>query len=277
MKISLGQLCGWYGISRQAHYQMKRRQEQQAQEGEEVLEMVRAIRRQHPRMGGRKLYYKIQPEMEQRDIHLGRDRFFDLLRKHNLLIRPRKRRYRTTWPGKWRCENLLASADITRPNQAWVCDLTYIATENGFAYLALVTDLYSRRILGYDLSRSLSQEGATRALQMAIVQAGQPLEGLIHHSDHGVQYASIQYRQLVAEHGIRSSMGEVGNCYDNAVAERVNGILKLEYGLDATFVDFVQAQLAVTQAVWLYNHERPHLALDFRTPMYVYHHAVLNL
>jgi transposase InsO family protein len=271
MKITQAQLCGWYEISRQAHYQRKRRQQQHRQDGEQVLELVRAIRRRHPRMGGRKLYYKIQPEMEQRDIHLGRDRFFDLLRTHNLLIRPRKRSYRTTWSGKWRCENLLAMATITRPNQAWVCDLTYIATESGFAYLALVTDLYSRRILGYDLSRSLSQEGATRALQMAIAQADQPLDGLIHHSDHGVQYASIQYRQLLAQHGIRSSMGEVGNCYDNAVAERVNGILKLEYGLDGLFVDFVQAQLAVTQAVWLYNHERPHLALDYRTPMDVYH------
>jgi putative transposase len=276
MRISLGQLCAWYGISRQAHYQMKQRQEQRTQEGEEILEMVRAIRRQHPRMGGRKLYQKIQEGLSERDIQLGRDRFFELLRRHNLLIRPRKRRYRTTWPGKWRCENLLATADITRPNQAWVCDLTYIATENGFAYLALVTDLYSRRILGYDLSRSLSQEGVTRALQRALAQADQPLDGLIHHSDHGIQYTSLNYRQLLTEHGIRSSMGEVGNCYDNAVAERVNGILKLEYGLDATFVDFVQAQIAVTQAVWLYNHDRPHLALDFQTPMSVYHHAFHN-
>jgi len=271
MKISVGQLCAWYGISRQAYYQMKHRQQQQAQEGEKVLEMVRAIRRHHPKMGGRKLYRQIQPEMAQRGIQLGRDRFFDLLRRSGLLIRRRKRSYRTTWPGKWRCENLLASADITRPNQAWVCDLTYITTENGFAYLALVTDLFSRRILGYDLSHSLSHEGATRALQMALTKVDQPLDGLIHHSDHGVQYASSAYRQLLAEHGIRSSMGEVGNCYDNAVAERVNGILKLEYLLDATFTDYVQAQLAVIQTVWLYNNERPHLALDFQTPMSVYH------
>ncbi len=262
--------CAWYGISRQAHYQMKWRHQQQQQDGAVVLELVRAIRRKHPRMGGRKLYHQLQPELRQRDIQLGRDRFFDLLRAHDLLVRPKKRAYRTTWPGKWRCENLLATAAITRPNQAWVCDLTYITTENGFVYLALVTDRYSRRIMGYDLSRSLCLEGATRALQLAIAQAAQPLDGLIHHSDHGVQYTSAPYRQVLAQHHIRSSMGEVGNCYDNAVAERVNGILKLEYGLDETLVDFLQAQLAVAQAVWLYNHERPHLALAYQIPMHVY-------
>ena len=233
--------------------------------------MVREIRHHHPRMGGRKLYQKIQQDLQERDIRLGRDRFFDLLRRNGLLIRRRKRSYRTTWPGKWRCENLLEATTITRPNQAWVCDLTYIATENGFAYLALVTDFYSRRILGYDLSHSLSQEGATRALKMALAKVNQPLDGLIHHSDHGVQYVSSHYRQLLAEYGIRSSMGEVGNCYDNAVAERVNGILKQEYSLDATFTDYIQAQLAVIQAVWLYNNDRPHLALDFQTPTSVYH------
>ena len=274
MKLTLEQLCNWYGISRQAHYQMQRRQQAQARVAETVLEMVRTIRRRHPRMGGRKLYNKVQPELEQRGIHQGRDRFFDLLRTHDLLIHPKKRHYRTTWPGKWRCENLLETAVITRPNQAWVCDLTYIATESGFAYLALITDLYSRRILGYDLSRALTQEGATRALQMALIQVARPLDGLIHHSDHGVQYASAAYRQHLAQHGIRSSMGEVGNCYDNAVAERVNGILKLEYDLDGTFVDFAQAQSAVAQAVWLYNHERPHLALDYQTPMAVYQHFI---
>ncbi len=267
---SMETICAWYGISRQAHYQMKWRQQQQQQQAEEVLALVRKIRHKHKRMGGRKLYHQLQPELLKRGIQLGRDRFFDLLREHDLLLRPKKRAYRTTWAGKWRCENLLAEALITAPNQAWVCDLTYIATEVGFVYLALVTDLYSRRIMGYDLSRSLCLEGATRAVQMAIAQAGQPLAGLIHHSDHGVQYTSHPYRDLLAQHHILSSMGEVGNCYDNAVAERVNGILKLEYGLDDTFVDFAQAHLAVEQAVWLYNHERPHLALAYQKPFQVY-------
>jgi putative transposase len=269
--MMMNHICGWYGISRQAHYQMKRRQAQEQQEAQEILALVRDKRHRHTRMGGRKLYHQLQPKWAKQAIQMGRDRFFDLLRAHNLLVQPKKRRCRTTWAGRWRCQNLLAETTITSPNQAWVSDLTYIATETDFVYLALVTDLCSRRIMGYDLSSSLSLDGAARAVQMAIAQAGdQPLEGLIHHSDHGVQYTSGPYRDLLAHYQIQSSMGEVGNCYDNAVAERVNGILKLEYGLDETFVDLAQAQLAVDQAVWLYNHERPHLALIYQFPYQVY-------
>ena len=268
--MTLNRLCGWYGISRQAYYQMKWQQQQRQEAAAQVLELVRQIRHRHKRLGGRKLYHQLQPELLKLGIPLGRDRFFELLRAHKLLLNPKKRACHTTWAGSWRCQNLLAEAIITRPNQAWVCDLTYIATESGFVYLALVTDLYSRRIMGYDLSRSLTLEGATRAMQKAISQAAHSLNGLIHHSDHGVQYTSRPYRDLLAHHHIHSSMGEVGNCYDNPVAERVNGILKLEYGLDDSFVDVAQAHLAVEQAIWLYNHERPHLALNYQIPYQVH-------
>jgi len=264
-------LCGWYGISRQAHYQQQQQQRQREEQAERLVELVQQERQRHPRMGGRKLYHRLQPKMSKQGLLVGRDRFFGVLRDHNLLVHPKKRGYRTTWAGRWRCENLLAQAVIIRPNQAWVCDLTYLLTEAGFVFLALVTDLYSRRIMGYDLSASLTLDGAKRAAQMAITQAvPNSLAGLIHHSDHGVQYTSGPYRQLLADHSIRSSMGEVGNCYDNAVAERINGILKLEYGLDDIFVDLAQAHLAVEQAVWLYNHERPHLSLNYQTPDYAY-------
>ena len=260
--MTMSSLCQWYGISRQAHYQMKWQQRRQQAGVAQVVELVQQVRQRHPRMGGRKLYHHLQSDLEQQGIQLGRDRFFEVLRQHDLLLRPKKRAYRTTWAGRWRCDNLLTGALITGPNQAWVSDLTYIATEQGFVFLALVTDLYSRRIMGDDLSPSL---------QLAVAQTGQPsLPGLIHHSDHGVQYTSGPYRALPAKHHIRPSMGEVGNCYDNAVAERLNGILKLEYGLDETFVDFAQAQLAVSQAVWLYNHQRPHLSLNYQTPYHVY-------
>lgn len=154
------ELCDWYGVSRQAHYQLKRQQQAEAQQ---VLALVQQIRQRHKRLGGGKLYHELQPELLKQGIQLGRDRFFDLLREHNLLLHPKKRAYRTTWAGVWRCENLLAQALISRPNQAWVCDLTYLLTEAGFVYLALVTDLYSRRIMGYDLSASLCLEGAARA------------------------------------------------------------------------------------------------------------------
>jgi putative transposase len=263
----MNQLCAWYGISRQAYYQLKRQQRQRQAEAAQVVELVQQVRQRHPRMGGRKLYHRLQPQLHTQGLHLGRDRFFEVLRDHDLLVRPKKRAYRTTWAGRWRCENLLTQTVITRPNQAWVCDLTYLTTEAGFVFLALVTDLYSRRIMGHDLSASLTLDGAKRAGQMAIAQAApHSLAGLIHHSDHGVQYTSGPYRQLLTDHSICSSMGEVGNCYDNAVAERVNGILKLEYSLGDIFVDLVQAQRAVAQAVWLYNHERPHLSLNYQTP-----------
>ena len=259
-------ICTWFGVSRQAHYQKRQRQERTAERERQVLEKVQAVRQRHPHMGGRKLLYKLGPEMREEGLFLGRDRFFALLRRHDLLVKPVKRKRRTTWPGWWRCPNLLAGLAITQVNQVWVADITYLETEQGFCYLCLLTDAYSRRIVGYDLATSLSVEGSLRCLEMAIQQAASPLAGLIHHSDHGVQYTSHAYRDGLAEKGIRSSMGEVGNCYENALAERMNGILKLEYGLDGRFVDLDQARQAVREAVWLYNFERPHLALGYQVP-----------
>ncbi len=156
---------------------------------------------------------------------------------------------------------------MERVHQVWVGDITYLSTEEGFLYLALLTDAYSRFIVGYDLASSLAMEGCERALEQAIAATpGAVLTGLIHHSDHGVQYSAQRYRARLAGLGIHLSMGAVGNCYENALAERVNGILKLEYGLDATFVTAAQAYQAVQEAIALYNHERPHLALHYATP-----------
>ena len=166
--------------------------------------------------------------------------------------------------------------DVSRPNQAWVSDITYVETEQGFTYLCLVTDLFSRRIMGFDLSESLSVEGALRALKMACRSSQGSLVGLVHHSDHGVQYTCYAYRQALAKRGMLSSMGQVGNCYDNAVAERINGILKLEYGLNNRFVSLRQARQATLEAQWLYNHERPHLSLDYQKPHQVYINGACN-
>jgi transposase InsO family protein len=266
-------LCDWYGISRQAHYQMKERQQERAADAELVLDQVKAFRQRHKRLGTRKLHHVLTAEWEAFGIHIGRDRLFDLLRENDLLVPPCRRQQRTTWAGNWFCDNLLTEADIQRPNEAWVSDITYIETEAGFLYLSLITDVFSRRIMGFDLCPTLAVEGALRALQMAIRLAGTPVKGLIHHSDHGVQYTCHAYRQKLKAHGIDSSMGEVGNAYDNALAERVNGILKQEYSLHARFVTAAQAQQAVREAVWLYNHERPHLALKYQTPYQVYINA----
>ena len=266
----------WLGISRQAYYQHQRRQMTKQAVEEAICQQVRQIRQHHPRMGTRKLWQEMRPWLAAEGYKVGRDRLFDILRRNELLLRPRRRRRRTTWAGHWRCPNLLAEMTVSQPNQAWVSDITYVETEQGFAYLSLVTDVYSRRIMGFDLSDSLAVEGALRAFKMACRSARGSLFGLVHHSDHGVQYTCHVYRQALMKRGMLSSMGEVGNCYDNAIAERINGILKLEYGLDCRFVSIHQARRAVREAQWLYNHERPHLSLNYQKPHHVYTNSVCH-
>jgi len=260
----------WFGISRQAYYQkQKRLQVRQAEEGL-ILELVKQKRQRHPQMGVRKLCHELQSALHQLGISRGRDAIFDLLDRHQLLIKPKRNRRRTTRSGLWRCPNRLADMTLSKPLQAWVGDITYLTTESGFVYLALLMDAFSRFIVGFDLSSSLAAEGALRALNDAIAHTSKTLSGIVHHSDHGVQYASWPYRQRLVETGILSSMGEVGNCYENAMAERLNGILKCEYGLNDHFVSLHHAQQAVDEAVWLYNFERPHLALGFSKPAQIH-------
>ena len=269
-ELSKQAICRHVGISPQAHYQMLRRQVWRQLQEALVLSRVREIRQELPRVGVRKLHYLLQDFYQEHGISMGRDRLGELLRRHDLLVRPRRKPTRTTFPGGVRSQNLLVSASISRPNQAWVADITYIATELGYRYLALVTDLYSRRIMGWDLANSLSLEGAVRAMKRAIALAGGEVKGLIHHSDHGSQYTSRDYLALLHKAQIRSSMGAVGNAYDNAVAERVNGILKLEFMLDQRFPDDATAQAAVANAIHLYNRKRPHLSLHYATPEQAY-------
>jgi transposase InsO family protein len=245
---------------------------QRAAEEQLLLELVRGIRQRHPRMGARKLYHELSQPMAALGISRGRDAFFELLRRHDLLVAAKRNRRRTTRSGLWRCPNLLAELQVERVGQAWVGDITYLTTEQQFVYLALLTDAYSRFIVGYDLSSSLAAEGCMRALRQALRQtADDRLRGLIHHSDHGVQYTAWPYRERLQRNGIRSSMGEVGNCYENALAERLNGILKCEYGLEDLFVNLNHAQEAVREAVYLYNYERPHLALNYAKPAEIHY------
>lgn len=244
---------------------------QQAAEEQLVLELVQGIRQRHPKMGGRKLYHELQEPLAMLGIHQGRDRFFALLRAHDLLVPVKRNRRRTTHAGLWRWPNRLTDLTLVRVHQAWVGDITYIATERRFLYLALLTDAYSRFIVGYDLSASLAIEGCLRALEQALTHSPVSiLKGLIHHSDHGVQYTAGSYVQRLQAAEIQPSMGAIGNCYENALAERVNGILKCEYGLDDLFVDDSHAHTAVEQAIWLYNYERPHLSLNYRKPAEIY-------
>ena len=270
-QLSKQAACDWYDISRQAYYQAQQRQLQREAQDELLLEMVRDIRRHHPRIGGRKLYHLLSEQMAEHGISRGRDALFDLLRDNDLLVPTKRSRRRTTRPGLWRCPNRLTELVVKQANQAWVSDITYIQTEEGFIYLSLITDVFSRYIVVFDLSTSLAAEGALRALKQAIKQTnGADLTGLIHHSDHGVQYTAHDYTGRLRTGGILSSMGEVGNCYENALAERMNGILKCEYFLDSLFVDFEQAKSAVREAIRLYNFERPHWSLSLQCPADVY-------
>ena len=270
--VSMAQVCREFGITRQAYYQQQKREEQQQAQGEIVLELVRQIRRKHPRMGGRKVLFKIQPMLVAEGLIIGRDRFFSLLRGQNMLVERKKAFRRTTQAGIWRAPNLLLGLTVSQPNQVWVCDITYLQLQAGkFAYLFLLMDLFSRCILGWQVTASLAAEGALKSLSMALQCRADPRLALIHHSDHGTQYTSRVYRDTLLANHAQPSMGAVGNCYDNIFAERLIGILKDEYLLDVPFVEYTQVRPAVAQAIHLYNTDRPHLSLHMATPTQVYH------
>lgn len=271
--LTIKELCQRVGISRQAYYQGCRRRRRRQQTAKRVLQWVRRQRSKHPRMGGRKLYHRLKPNMRQEGIKMGRDKFFAFLRQQDLLVSPRKpNRPHTTNGQATHWTNKLDKTCIDGPHQAWVADITYLRTLDGFCYLALVSDKYSRKIVGWDLADSLELEGALRALQ-----AG--LDGLsgkaqpIHHSDRGSQYRSKRYLKCLREHKLTVSMTETDHCAENAQAERLNGILKNEYLLDQTFLSTDQAREAARQAIELYNRDRPHLSLNYNTPEQVHRAA----
>jgi len=206
-------------------------------------------------------------DLLQMDIKMGRDKFFDLLRKQGLLVR-RPRKYASTTQSRhyFRVyKNLIWGWKPSATEQLWVSDITYLRTSGGFVYLFLITDAYSRKVVGWHLSRSLAIEGAVKALRMALKQCSST-QGLIHHSDRGIQYCCKAYLRILKKHAIKISMTEGGDCYQNALAERVNGILKQEYCLDNTFADHTSAKKATLSAIRLYNKHRPHLSLNMQTP-----------
>lgn len=258
------------GITRQAYYQGRQREEKRRIEEEKVLTMVRMVRRRHPRMGTRKLFIKIRPMMVQEGIRMGRDRLFELLRGNGLLVSRRHKRGRTTVSGKRRMPNLLAGRYIKRPNEAWVVDITYLdMSSGGFLYLFLLMDLYSRYVAGWNLVGSLSAIHALDVLKAVVGKVGD-VSGVIHHSDHGVQYGSVDYVGYMGSEGLLGSMGDVGNAYDNAYVERLIGTLKGEYGLGGVFKGRSEAEKAVREAIGLYNCDRPHESLGYATPESVY-------
>jgi putative transposase len=202
---------------------------------------------------------------------VGRDSLNKILREHKMLTLRKKYSMKTTNSHHrfYKYNNIIKAVEITRPNQVWASDITYIRTVKGFCYLVLITDMYSRKIVGYDLSDSLELKGCVRALKKAIYQA-KSIEGLIHNSDRGIQYCSNVYIQILKRKKIDISMTEENHCYENAMAEGVNGILKDEFYLDQTFANVVHAKAVAKNAINLYNEVRLHLSLDFKTPNMVY-------
>jgi transposase InsO family protein len=263
-----GQLCSLLGYSRQAYYKVIKRHEQQSLESCLIVREVENIRREQPRLGGKKLHHKLEVLRQEHEIKMGRDALFDLLRDNGLLVRKRKQRKpRTTFSfHHFRKYSNRASGFIpTAPNQLWVSDITYIRLKKKFAYLSLVTDAYSRKIVGYELSKRLSASGCISALGMAIKDNPVKSRDILHHSDRGIQYCCSDYVRLLEKHHIGISMTQSGDPLENALAERVNGILKDEL-LTERYDHYSQAQSAVARAARLYNTERPHSSIDMLTP-----------
>lgn len=257
-------------MSRQAYYKRQKVQSRQFLEEQVLLNGVRDIRRRQPRVGGRKLHLMLKAL----GFTVGRDKLFNILRKYNMLVKPKKSYHKTThsYHRFRKYPNKIKELEVTRPDQVWVVDITYLRTLEGFCYLVLITDVYSRKIVGWDLSQSLSIEGCQRALSGALEGVREP-QKLIHHSDRGIQFCSYGYTEILHDHGVQISMTEENHVYENAIAERVNGILKDEFMLGELLRSFTIARELVKQAIEIYNTERLHISLNYQTPESRYCHA----
>jgi len=261
-------LCRLFGKTRHAWYDHQWRVQDRGLKDEIVLQHVLEIRKNLPCVGTLKLHEMLKTPLETHKINIGRDYLFDLMREHNLHIRRRKRKAITTDSRHWmhKYANLIRELAVIRPEQLWVSDITYIRLINQFGYLSLITDAYSRKIMGYNFRKDLSAQGCIDALQMAFKARTYPLEELIHHSDRGAQYCSKDYVKLLVGNHVAISMTENGDPYENALAERVNGIIKTEFNLHFSSQGFTETGKRIEKAIQAYNQLRPHSSCDFLTP-----------
>jgi transposase InsO family protein len=267
LKYTVSDICNISGYSRQAYYKRRNASYRRILMESIILDQVHVVRRRQPKIGARKLYFKIKPLLLDMGYKFGRDQLFDLLRRENMLIR-RRRKYTKTTDSRHRFTkycNLIRELEIKKPNQVYVADITYIRTLEGFCYLSLITDACSRKIVGYNLSRDLGISGCMKALKMALRHLPKGLD-LIHHSDRGIQYCSYDYTDILQKNSVRISMTERDHVYENSLAERVNGILKDEFMLGETLASYKVAANMVKESIQIYNQERPHLSLNYKTP-----------
>lgn len=270
--VTVSSVCRRVGMSRQNYYTRHEARKREQVDGDLVAEVVREERRHQPRLGTRKLYSLFKKSFIEAGVKIGRDRMFDVLRERDMLVEPKISDYPTT-TSSYHClpvfENRIKDLEVTLPDQVWVADITYLRTEEDFLYLALITDKASRKIVGYHCGDTLEAVGCVRALEMAL--KGMPRGATpIHHSDRGSQYCCHEYVNRLVDQGLSISMTEKDHCAENALAERMNGILKGEYGLGQNFKTKADARLAVDQAVYQYNVRRPHGSLANRFPSEVY-------
>lgn len=266
-RLGISQLCRLFGKTRHAWYDYRWRVQDMGLKDDIVLQHVYAIRKSLPRVGTLKLHQMLTPLLARHRISIGRDYLFDLMREHRLDIRRRKRRVTTTDSRHWmrRYANLAKTMHVIRPEQLWVSDITYIRMNNGWGYLSLITDAYSRKIMGYSFRKDLSAQGCLDAMKMALDNRIY-LSDLVHHSDRGSQYCCKDYIDLLTENGIAVSMTENGDPYENALAERMNGILKSEFELYNSALGFADTSQKISESISAYNQIRPHSSCDYLTP-----------
>lgn len=264
-------MCHLFNIKRDSYYKSIKRKAKVEEREAKVLDLARGIRQRQPMLGCRKILFHIKPKMEEIGCPMGRDKFFELLGENGMHIEIKRRYTRTTYSNHEYAvaPNRVKGLEVNKVNQVFVSDITYVSLARGYAYLFLVTDLYSRKIVGYELRKDLKHDGAITALERALLGI-ETASGIIHHSDRGCQYCCHDFLDYLKKHKVIPSMTDESHCYQNAVAERVNGILKIEYYIDSTFKNIEQARRAVENAIQIYNTERVHFSLGLKTPEEVY-------
>lgn len=275
--IGLAKLCSWFGVTRQAYYQNSWKSIDTSIEEELVIQQIKEIRKNHRRMGTRKLYEKLTPFMQEHGIKIGRDALFNLVAANHLQVRRRKRRIQTTQSFHWlrKYPNLIRDFTPTAPNQLWVSDITYWKiNEKQHLYISFITDAFSHKIVGYHIAETLEAIESIKALNMALKQLKSKEYQLIHHSDRGIQYCSKDYVKLLQDYKIQISMTENGDPLENAIAERINGIIKEEYLYDYQVDNINEAQELLTQVVELYNTDRPHMSIGNLTPNQIHQNPI---
>lgn len=265
-------LCRLFGCTRQAYYERERYISRRHLEEAMVVSLVEEARKDFPRMGCRKLLVYLQDRLQQAGLEVGRDAFIELLNHNGMLVRRRRAHRRTTYSSHWmrKYPNLIRNFTPTAPNQLWVSDITYIETKGRFLYLSLVTDAYSRKIVGWVLAPTLDSRYTVAALRMAVKMLPKGHQGLIHHSDRGVQYCCGDYVRELTSHHIQISMTESGDPLENAIAERVNGILKSEWLSNIPPKSAQEMLPLVQRIITLYNEQRPHQSISYQTPASVH-------